>query len=203
MKGLLSVAVLAILSAAVPLSAGSLAPCDPVLGNLVANCGFESGDFTGWTTGGNFEDTNVVTGAFYAYSGANSGSFYAAMGPVGSDGTLSQTFSTVLGQAYTFSFYLAGVGDDVSDFTALWDGAPLLSLGDPNTGATFTQFSFSVTGTGSDSIQFNFRDDPAFLALDDVVVVPGAATSTPEPGTIGMMLTGLGAALAVRLRRRA
>ncbi len=32
--------------------------------NLVANGSFETGDFTGWTTGGNFEDTFVETGAF-------------------------------------------------------------------------------------------------------------------------------------------
>ena len=33
--------------------------------NLVSNGSFETDDFSGWTTGGNFEDTEVVTGAFY------------------------------------------------------------------------------------------------------------------------------------------
>ncbi len=187
--------------AAAPLAADTLAPCDTgVVGNLVTNCGFEAGDFTGWTEGGNFEDNEVVSGAFYVYSGANSGSYYAVLGPVGADGTLSQTLSTTNGEDYTFSFYLASVGDDPSNFSALWDGTPVLSLTDPNTGTGFTEESFSVTGTGSDTIQFDFRDDPAYIALDDVVVV--ATTSpVPEPGTVGMLIAGLGAVIVARRRR--
>ena len=74
--------------------------------NLLANGSFETGDFTGWTTGGNFEDTEVVSGAFYQYTGAQDGSFYAVLGPVGSDATLSQTFSDTVGGHYTFSFWM-------------------------------------------------------------------------------------------------
>jgi len=186
---------------AASLSADTLAPCDTVPGNLVTNCGFETGNFTGWTgRGGNFEDTEVVSGAFYVYTGANSGSFYAVLGPVGSDGTLSQTLSATNGENYTLSFYLASVGDDPSDFSALWDGAPLVSLTNPNTGNAFTQYSFSVTGTGSDTLQFAFRDDPAYIALDDVVVV-ASTSSVPEPGTVGMLIAGLGAVILARRRR--
>src|SRR5580704_8020221 len=79
--------------------------------NLLTNGSFETGDFTGWTEGGNFEDTEVVTGAFGSYSGAEDGLFYAVLGPVGSDGTLSQTFSDTVGGHYTFSFWFASVGD--------------------------------------------------------------------------------------------
>lgn len=183
--------------AAMPLSAGSLSPCGSVAGNLVANCGFESGNFTSWTTGGNFEDTEVVSSPFYVYSGANSGSDYAVLGPVGSDATLSQTLSTAVGGMYTFSFYFASVGDSPADFTASWDGTPLLSLVNPNTGSSYTQYQYAVTGTGSDAIQFTFRDDPAYMALDDVVV----GSTTPEPGTVGMLIGGLGLVLA-GLRRR-
>ena len=41
--------------------------------NLVVNCGFETGDFTGWTQSGNTGFTGVSTG-IYAYSG-NYGAF--------------------------------------------------------------------------------------------------------------------------------
>jgi len=90
---------------------------------LINNGSFESGggSFTGWTTGGNFEDTQVSTGPFYDYTGAEDGNFYATLGPVGSDGTLSQTFADHAGAQYTVSFWFASVGDNPSDFSASWD----------------------------------------------------------------------------------
>jgi len=168
--------------------------------NLLTNGSFETGSFSGWTTGGNFEDTEVVSGAFYDYSGAQQGNFYAVLGPVGTDGTLSQTFSDQAGAQYTFSFYFASVGDDPSDFSAKWDGTTVYSATDPDTGANYTLFSFTETGTGTDSISFSFRDDPAYLALDNVSVTE-TTTTVPEPGS--MMLMGSGAlAFAGVLRRK-
>lgn len=137
--------------------------------DLLTNGSFETGDFTGWTTGGNFMDTFVVSGAFYVYPGAEDGMYYAVLGPVGSDGTLSQTFATTPGQPYTVCFWLNAVGDHPSDFNASWDGTQFLSLTDPNTGGTWTQFVYGpFTGTGSDTLTFSFRDDPAYIALDNV-----------------------------------
>lgn len=202
MKPHFSLALLALVCAAAwPLSAGSLSPCDAQAGNLVVNCGFESGDFTGWTWGGNTGATLVTSGTFYVYSGANSGSYYAVLGPVGSDGILAQTLSTTPGDTYTVSFYLGAVGDSPSDFSAYWDGNTLLSLSNPSVPA-YTQFLYTVTGTGSDTIQFNFRDDPAYIALDDIVVLD-AGTVIPEPGSMGLLIAGLGLAILARRRRRA
>ena len=156
--------------------------------NLVNNGSFETGDFTSWTTGGNFEDTEVVSGPFYVYTAAQDGTFYAVLGPVGSDGTLSQSFSDVAGHPYTFSFWMASIGDNPSDFSASWDGTQVFGETNPTTNGAWTLFSFQETGTGSDTISFAFRDDPAYIALDNVSVMPSQVV--PEPSSLLLLGSG-------------
>ena len=174
--------------------------CNTVTGNLVANCGFETGDFTGWTQGGNTAN-NQVAGTLNVISSGqtyvpNSGSFQAQVGPVGSDGTLSQSFATNPGDSYMVSFYVAAEGGSPSDFSANFDGTTILSLtslADQN----YTLYTETIAATGSTSnLTFTFRSDPGFELLDDVSVADVAA-ATPEPGTwvlLGMGLLWIAAA---------
>jgi PEP-CTERM motif len=157
--------------------------------NLLTNGSFENGGFFGWNVSAS--DLLVVGTPFPPYSGAQDGAFYTVMGDVGSDGTFSQTFSDTVGQHYMFSFWFASVGDSPSDFSASWDSTTLLSLTNPNTGVNWTQFSFDVVGTGSDTISFNERDDAAWMALDNVSVSPSGGGTTPEPSSLLLLGSGL------------
>jgi hypothetical protein len=159
--------------------------CDAVLGNLVVNCGFETGDFSGWSNTGNTGFTGVSGSAPYV----NSGNFGAQLGPVGSDGFLSQNVGSNT-HTYNVSFYLYNDGGTPNDFTVLWNGVDvgpdLVDVG----GFSYIQFAGVLSGNsgaGSNSLTFQFRQDPAYWGLDDVVVTG----SVPEPSSLILMGSGL------------
>jgi hypothetical protein len=70
-----------------------------------------------------------------------------------------------------------------------------------NAGAfAYTQYTYVLSSLGNDTLQFQYRQDPSYWGLDDIVVTQGS-TGVPEPGTIGMLFGGLGL-IVVGLRRR-
>jgi hypothetical protein len=168
----------------------------PARADQLVNGGFETGDFTGYTTS-NLSFTDVVTSGFAGYT-PHSGSFFAALGNVGSQGIISQTFSDTAGAQYDFSFFLASNGSP-NTFSASIDGTTVLG---PSNIATqgYTLYSFLFTGTGSDTISFSERDDSDYLALDDVSVT-ATVSAVPEPSGLVLVATGI-AGLVTAFRRR-
>ena len=102
--------------------AGNVSPLSSALAvtlntttNLVTNGSFETNSFTGWTLGGNYTSTTYGP-EIYIDSKAESGSYAAGMGSVGSDGTLSQSIATTAGQTYTLTFWLQNEASGTNDF---------------------------------------------------------------------------------------
>jgi len=157
----------------------------PAHAALITNGSFETGDLTGWTLTGNTAFIGVeCPGAPFAGPGDGNCDVFA--GPVGSNGTISQSFATVVGQFYTINFDFRPDGGTPSFFSAVWDAQPaLFSVTNPAASAYEVLTFSALATTPTTTLSFNFRDDPGFLFLDSVSV------SVPEPGTMALLGIGI------------
>jgi MYXO-CTERM domain-containing protein len=157
--------------------------------SLIVNGGFETGDFSGWTVNG-FE----LVAASVSYGGEyllpHSGSYFV----FAREGTLSQTISDTVGQSYTLNMWLASDGNIPNEFKVQWNGATLYDQSNlPDTFGNAEQYnllSFTVLGTGSDTLTLFQEDLAGVQGLDDVSLTP-STSPTPEPTTL--TLAGLNA----------
>jgi len=185
--------------------------CDAVSGNLVLNCGFETGDFTSWTVGGNTLNSG---GNYYGVDAfdANSGNYGAFMSQDLVDGgtapvTLSQTLSTAAGSIYSVSFWLEQDTVPTAGYThafyATFGGTTLLNLTPtvavPGIVGTFTEYTYSGTATGaSTALTFSFENDDSYWSFDDASVTL-TGTATPEPST--WILAGIALGVLFQMKR--
>jgi hypothetical protein len=149
--------------------------------NLITNGSFETGDFTGWTTGATSFPQYIVTSPVEdgLYAAQIAGYSYGA-------DTLSQVVATAAGQTYELSFwrYQVLAGPTIS-LDVTWDGTTVFSELNPIVQA-YQNFTASVVGTGSDTLVFTAVNDPAYTYLDNVSLT----AAVPEPATWAMMLLG-------------
>ena len=147
--------------------------------NLVVNGGFETGDFTGWTTGGNNGDDSSVQSDH-----PHSGTYALDIGAVGSDFDLDQHIATTPGATYQIDFWLdIALGQTPNDFSASFGGTSLLNTPNLTTNGNYTEYVFDATATGfSTDLHFAGQDDGAgYIYLDDIAVLTsGPEISVPE-----------------------
>jgi PEP-CTERM motif len=184
------------------LRANSTSICDGISGNLVVNCGFELGVVGGapalWVVNagfllraGSFNQV-VVTPAL-----VNSGNNALQFGNLDSEPAagIAQLLTDTSGQSYTVNFFMFDSGapaQNASDFfDAQINGTNKVTLTGVTAPGTYTDFTFSFTGTGSDTLAFLADTNNGFFHVDDVSVVANGAAATPEPSSLLLLGTGL------------
>jgi subtilase family serine protease len=171
-----------------------------LIGQMLQNGGFETGDFSYWTLSG---DTNTT----FVYGGLkHSGSYGALLRTPDSlgYGYLSQTVLTLPGQNYLLSLWLdspsnpgSGHPTTPNEFLVVWNGTTLFDqVNIPVIG--WTNLQFIVTATASSTVlQFGFLDNPWHLGLDDVslwfwpIVAPSFQSITQSTNTVWLNWTAL------------
>jgi hypothetical protein len=148
---------------------------------LIVNGGFETGNFSGWTQINNTGFTSVVNNPSQAHSGND----YMETGPVSSLGGITQTVATNSGIPYTLTFWTLNQGGTPNEFQAMWDNTVLEDDVNAPTDTAYQQHTYTVTGTGSDSVTFQFRQDPNYWRFDDVSLVPATSPSLFYYFTLG------------------
>ena len=170
----------------------------PAKANLITNPGFETGDFTGWTTSG----FAVVSGTFFNLA-PHSGNFQANLGNPLVNGSITQTLATMAGQSYTIDFWLAlPPGQPLNPFNSFvvtWGGVTILNLHN-FAGFAYTEYTFTETAaSASTALHFEGSNPNLFgfsgWALDDVSV------NVPDGGTT-VSLLGFGLLGLAALRRK-
>lgn len=144
-----------------------------------------------WVHAGNLGFTYTCATNCVTVGGYVNGTSYAALGPVGTNGTLTQTFTLPSSGIYRLSFSLAmtnGGSTGVDSFSALINNTVVFGPLSNQNDFAFGQRSVLFQGNaGTDTLTFSFRQDPGYFALTNISI---DAAPQPVPGS-GLMAYGM------------
>ena len=200
-------------------AASATSLCSGIAGNLVQNCGFDVGspgdgdvppDWSGAQFTG-FEDVvnSPVNGSDTASMRIANDEFQGGEPLFNGAAILSQSFTDTPEDEYTFDFYVYNGDPNGSEeqFQAFWGPTSSPTSTTPlfvDTGRlpiSFTLESFTVVGTGSDTITFTSYNTPNFYYLADVSLVDIGSATAPEPGSLALMGAGIVLVVFARFAR--
>jgi hypothetical protein len=160
--------------------------------NLIVNGSFETDDFTGWTT------TPAGTGAFSnwvvepAFFPQPDGQFMAENPCINFCGLSQTVTTTVNGTSYDLGFFFDpgfNVENGGGEMQVFWDGTEIFDV--VGGVQAWMHYSFTVTGTGNDTLLFSGFQAPSLSGVDgvtlDAAAVPGPVVGAGVPG---LMLAG-------------
>ncbi len=183
-------------------TAFAVTSCASVSGNLVTNCSFETGDFTGWTRHNPINNDFISTGY-----GVADGTYAADFGDYPNNpGYISQTLTTTTGAIYAISLYITERSGGGNLVKVQFGGTTLATISN-FTYTTPTLVTYTATATSSSTVlTLSGADLPDYVFIDNVVVVQvpalsvSATHSTPiyqgGPGSITLTVANIGGATA-------
>ena len=188
-------------------AAAMLLSVAPAMSATIVNGDFENG-LAGWSKTGT---VNAVLGSAYAdgvgtiATQAQRDNTYAFFGGgnVTSINILSQSFATIIGRTYSFSFEAVDVGGGAQDVSYNFGGqtgsTDLTSANNFSLARTFTGSFVASATTSTVTFTNSSFADGTDVALDNVIV---SVTGVPEAETWAMLIAGFGVIGAAQRRRR-